>query len=59
MTCRIFFTLDKCFMQENSMKKPSLLGKISNGLYYVQKNINIEPHTKPVQQSDCCNTSSA
>ena len=42
MKCRAIFTNDQCLMQESLMRKPLPLGKASNGLYYVQRNMIIQ-----------------
>ena len=42
----IHFTTNICFMHENLMKKILPLGRRSNGLYYVQRNVEVIPKNK-------------
>lgn len=39
MTCNIAFTKNACYIQEQLMKKPLLLGRLQHNLYYVQDKV--------------------
>ena len=48
--CKIFFTLNECYIQETLMKKPWLLSEEKNGLYVIQ---NEKAKTKSNSGSRC------